>query len=61
MDREEAYWAGIEPEDFEDGDILGENTVGCIFPGRCCMPGEHLKSECCTAEMMEQMRQENEA
>jgi hypothetical protein len=27
---------------------------GCLFPGKCMMPGEHLVSECCTAEMMEQ-------
>ncbi len=25
----------------------------CAFPGRCVMPGEHMSSECATAEMME--------
>lgn len=28
---------------------------GCIFPGRCLMPGIHLESECHTAEMMEDL------
>ncbi len=32
---------------------------GCIFPGECCMPGEHLKSECHTAEMLD-MQHERE-
>lgn len=26
---------------------------GCLFPGRCCMPGEHMKFECYTPEMIE--------
>lgn len=30
-----------------------EMEPGCCFPGRCLMPGEHLSSECHTAEMME--------
>lgn len=25
---------------------------GCCFPGECCMPGPHLKSECHTAQMV---------
>jgi hypothetical protein len=31
-----------------------DDGTGCCFPGRCCMPGEHLRSECHTAEMMEE-------
>jgi hypothetical protein len=38
-----------------------ENDTGCCFPGRCCMPGEHLRSECHTAEMMAQMIEDGEA
>lgn len=29
----------------------------CAFPGRCVMPGEHMRSECATAEMMEDWHQ----
>jgi hypothetical protein len=36
-----------ECEDCED------DPIGCVFPGRCVMPGVHLESECHTAEMME--------
>lgn len=36
-----------ECEDCED------DPVGCVFPGRCLMPGIHLESECHTIEMME--------
>jgi len=31
---------------------------GCLFPGECCMPGDHYESECHTAEML--MAQETE-
>lgn len=24
--------------------------MGCLFPGECCMPGEHYESECHTPE-----------
>jgi hypothetical protein len=37
-------------EDCEDCD---DDQVGCLFPGKCVMPGTHLESECATAEMME--------
>lgn len=36
-----------ECEDCED------DPLGCLFPGRCLMPGIHLESECCTADMFE--------
>jgi hypothetical protein len=45
-------------EEFDyDGNIDREpredEEWGCIFPGKCCMPGEHRKGECHTAEMIE--------
>ena len=33
-----------------DETALGEDE--CLFPGRCCMPGDHYTSECHTAEDM---------
>ena len=36
-------------EDCED------DPIGCVFPGKCVMPGTHLESECATAEMMEEL------
>ena len=36
----------------DDGDCDGD-CCGCCFPDRCLMPGEHLRSECHTAEMLE--------
>ncbi|MDP2317514.1 MAG: hypothetical protein Q8P41_31810 [Pseudomonadota bacterium] len=26
-----------------------EDEVGCYYPGRCCMPGYHLRGECAEA------------
>lgn len=46
---------GID-EDYED-----REGFGCVFPGRCVMPGLHYESECATAEMIEQMYADNEA
>jgi hypothetical protein len=40
----------IEPEYEDDDDELDE----CCFPARCLMPGYHLRSECHTAEMLEE-------
>lgn len=50
----------IDPEDFDDGDVFGINTIGCIFPEKCCMPGIHYQADCHTAEMMEQINKELE-
>lgn len=42
------------PEDYRgEHDPDEEECAGCCFPGECIMPGEHLRSECHTAEMME--------
>ena len=54
------YAHGCAPWDDEDGLIEDyedepQDYVGCLFPDKCVMPGEYLVSECCTAEMMEQM------
>ena len=37
---------------FQDFDELHE--IGCLFPGECCMPGPHFRSECVTADMIEE-------
>ncbi len=29
----------------------------CLFPGKCCMPGDHTSDECHTAEMIEDYEQ----
>lgn len=50
------YWHGRDDDSSER-----EDEAGCCFPGTCCMPGVHLRSECCTAEMMEQLAQDGEA
>jgi hypothetical protein len=42
------YTAGPMPPDQE------EERWGCLFPDECLMPGEHTKSECHTAEMLEE-------
>lgn len=41
-------------EDYERERINGDEDreEGCCFPGKCCMPGPHLRSECHTAEMV---------
>lgn len=36
----------------KEGDAQ-EDEEGCCFPKECCMPGVHRKSECHTAEMIE--------
>lgn len=32
----------------------------CAFPGACCMPGEHMRCECHTADMLEDYGFEDE-
>lgn len=46
------YWEGYFDDDPVETDELDE--WGCLFGDKCLMPGEHLKKECHTAEMMEQ-------
>jgi hypothetical protein len=34
-----------------DGDETNDDDEwGCCYPGSCCMPGEHMRHECHTAE-----------
>ena len=40
----------------EECGYCDDDPIGCVFPGRCVMPGTHLESECATAEMMEQIK-----
>ncbi len=40
----------IEDSERDDEDDLRDG--GCLYPGKCCMPGYHYASECHTAEMM---------
>lgn len=44
------YLMPIIPDDFDELD-----DDECAFPGDCCMPGPHFRSECHTAEMLEEM------
>ena len=54
---------GFDDDDFdgcEHGVGFDENCerceddpIGCCFPGKCLMPGEHFESECHTVEMVE--------
>jgi len=37
----------------DDGPTREDMMPGCCFPGRCCMPGPHLRGECHTPEMIE--------
>lgn len=37
-----------------------EAVFGCLFPGSCCMAGEHFFSECHTSDMLEQLSSELE-
>lgn len=53
-------------EDDEDGrfdedmssDDNPEHEFGCDFPGECLMPGEHMRSECHSIEMIEAQKRE---
>jgi hypothetical protein len=47
----------LEEDDWLDEDE--EDEWGCEFPGKCCMPGDHMRSECYTAEMAEEWYREN--
>lgn len=45
----------LNHRDERDDDLMNWEdglSIGCCFPGQCCMVGEHFTSECHTAEMM---------
>lgn len=43
----------MDTETLHGNDYSDYEEDGCCFPGECCMPGFHLKSECHTADMIE--------
>jgi hypothetical protein len=46
------YWDDVDWEAwYREHNPRGE--VGCLFPGKCCMPGSHYVSECHTPDMLE--------
>lgn len=45
-------------EDYHSPQTRWEGEIRCLFPGECCMPGEHRKSECHTAEDLEAYERE---
>lgn len=50
-------------DDDEDPGCVSEvederERPGCVFPGRCLMPGLHYPSECHTVEMIEAIEAE---
>lgn len=49
-------WDDDDEEWGPDPDPMGMDEIGCCFPGKCVMPGEHFRNECATAEMMEEMQ-----
>lgn len=53
MNMSDGYWNDHSEDDPIETDDLDE--LGCLFGDRCLMPGEHLKKECHTVEMMEQL------
>lgn len=48
-----------EERSFDDQEESGMEW-GCLFPSECCMPGEHITSECHTAEMAHGLQVEAE-
>ncbi len=43
----------------EDGcDFFRDEDEGCMFPGKCLMPGDHLRSECHTVEQIQAYERE---
>lgn len=34
----------------DGSDADDDDEWGCCYPGECCMPGEHMRHECHTAE-----------
>ena len=51
----------FDHEEYDEESIDGQDEVwDCIFPGRCLMVGDHMRSECHTAEMLEDYYREHE-
>lgn len=47
-----------DDDDYRPPQTRWEDEIGCYFSGECCIPGEHRKSECHTAEEYEDMMRE---
>ncbi len=58
---EDEEYEGDDPSFIEREDLGDDSELGCCFPGECCMPGPHMRSECCTPEMIEAMYEAGEA
>jgi hypothetical protein len=56
-DEENTWWIDSEAEEdnytFNCEDIESFDNFGCCFPQNCLLPGEHLKSECLTVELLD--------
>lgn len=53
----------LEEDDWPDGDDPDEDDEDeweCQFPASCVMPGDHMRSECYTAQMAEEWYRENQ-
>lgn len=51
-------WDDSDELSYDEPDEDLEHEIGCDFPGQCLMPGEHMRSECHTVEMMEDRKRE---
>jgi hypothetical protein len=47
--------------EYEEMQKTGEWKTGCLFPGKCLMPGDHFPYECHTAQMMRDWVEEQKA
>lgn len=60
----EAMSSDFDDDDFDDRELWLDDELeeddGCLFPGECCMPGDHTSDECHTAEMIEQQGDQDE-
>jgi hypothetical protein len=48
----------VSDYDYDDEDLDDVYRWTCCFPGKCLMPGEHLRDECHTIEMIEAFNDE---
>jgi hypothetical protein len=56
-----SHYDDYDDEDYRTPEARWEDEIGCLFPGECCMPGEHHKSECHTAEHLEAYEQDDQS
>lgn len=67
MSKQVEDWLNTPDEDYPDAgsdlevineELREEPGRRCLYPGRCCMPGEHFSDECHTAEALRQIERE---